>query len=83
MRRRRSWLVFTLLFGLSLALVAAALVFAVPRANAAPDAAPLAVGVSNEYCLECHGKPDQLKTLPSGETLDLTIDPALWAASGS
>jgi predicted CXXCH cytochrome family protein len=81
MRRRRSWLVFTLLFGLSLALAAAALVFAVPRANAAPDAAPLAVGVSNEYCLECHGKPDQLKTLPSGETLYLTIDPALWEAS--
>ncbi len=81
MRRRRSWPVFTRLFGLSLALVTAVLAFAGPRASAAPAAAPLAVGVSNDYCLGCHGKPDQIKTLPDGETLYLTIDPALWAAS--
>jgi cytochrome c7-like protein len=81
MLRRRSWPALTSLFGLSLALVAAALVFAIPRASAAPTAAPLAVGVSNDYCLGCHSKPDQVKTLPNGETLYLTIDPALWAAS--
>lgn len=37
----------------------------------APQADP---GVSNEYCLECHAKPGQIKELPSGELLYLTID---------
>jgi predicted CXXCH cytochrome family protein len=36
---------------------------------------------SDEYCLLCHSKPDQVWHLPSGETLSLTIDPAVIAAS--
>jgi predicted CXXCH cytochrome family protein len=45
------------------------------------SAAPSVQVVSNAYCLECHGQPDQIKTLPSGESLYLTIDPALYQAS--
>jgi predicted CXXCH cytochrome family protein len=44
-------------------------------------AAPLAAGVANETCLACHAQPDQRMTLPSGETLYLTIDPAEYDAS--
>ena len=35
---------------------------------------PQGQGVANDYCLSCHGRPDQLYTLPSGELLYLTID---------
>jgi predicted CXXCH cytochrome family protein len=38
-------------------------------------------GVGNDYCLGCHAKPDQIKTLPNGESLYLTIDPQLYADS--
>ena len=31
-------------------------------------------GIANEYCLSCHGQPDQQVILPSGEILYLTID---------
>lgn len=80
MRKRRHWLAVGFGAGLSLLLVAA-WVFAVPHAAADARVIPPPQGVSNEYCLECHGKPDQLSELPSGELLYLTIDPALYAAS--
>lgn len=32
-------------------------------------------GVSNEYCLGCHGKAGQIRTLPSGEQQYISIDP--------
>ena len=35
-------------------------------------------GVANETCLECHAKPDQSITLPSGEVLYLTTDPETY-----
>lgn len=35
-------------------------------------------GVRNEYCLSCHGAPDQQITLPSGEILYLTVDPEIY-----
>ncbi len=38
-------------------------------------------GVSNDDCLKCHGQPDQIKNLPNGETLYLTIDPQAYAVS--
>ncbi|HLE29714.1 MAG TPA: hypothetical protein VI793_16435, partial [Anaerolineales bacterium] len=57
-----------------LALAVFTLAFAVPSASAEP-------GVGNEYCLSCHGQPDQIKDLPSGERLYLTIDPRLYADS--
>lgn len=52
----------------------------VPINNLARDTR-LEPGVSNEYCLECHGKPDQIRELPSGEPLYLTVDSELFAAS--
>jgi predicted CXXCH cytochrome family protein len=36
---------------------------------------------SNAYCLLCHSQPDRTWTLPSGEVLSLTIDPAILAQS--
>jgi predicted CXXCH cytochrome family protein len=32
---------------------------------------------SESYCLLCHAQPDRVWTLPSGETLSLTVDPAV------
>lgn len=36
---------------------------------------------SDAYCLLCHSQPDQVWNLPSGETLPLTIDPAVITRS--
>jgi predicted CXXCH cytochrome family protein len=36
---------------------------------------------SNAYCLLCHSQPDRTWTLPSGETLSLTIDSSILAQS--
>ncbi len=36
---------------------------------------------SNQYCLLCHSQPDLTWTLPSGETLSLTVDPDVLAHS--
>lgn len=46
-----------------------------PAARAAgPDLAPQVPGVDNDYCLNCHGQPNQTRTLPSGELQYMTID---------
>jgi nitrate/TMAO reductase-like tetraheme cytochrome c subunit len=37
--------------------------------------------VSNETCLECHGKPGLTMTLENGDTLDLFVDPSTYASS--
>lgn len=82
-RARHRW---RIALGMVLALglgVAAALTLAAPQAAAsvadAPPVAPPAQalaqpGVSNDYCLECHGRPNQIRTLPSGEVQYMTID---------
>lgn len=36
---------------------------------------------SNDYCLLCHSQPDRTFTFPTGETLSLTVNPAVLAAS--
>jgi predicted CXXCH cytochrome family protein len=36
---------------------------------------------ANEGCLACHGQPGMRTTLPSGEVLYLTVDPAVYSAS--
>jgi predicted CXXCH cytochrome family protein len=36
---------------------------------------------SNAYCLLCHSQPDQTWTLPSGETLSLTVETEILASS--
>ena len=74
MPNRHRWLFISAFLGVGLALAVFTLAFAVPSASAEP-------GVGNEYCLSCHGKPDQIKDLPSGERLYLTIDPRLYADS--
>lgn len=75
MRKRLLWAGLAALVTLGLALALSR------RAEAAGYPPPPSPGVSNEYCLGCHGKPDQIKTLPSGEQLYLTIDPAVYAKS--
>ncbi len=73
MRKRSAWFILALTLGLSLL---------APRpARAENFPPPPSPGVSNDYCMSCHGKADQIKTLPSGEQLYLTIDPQLYAAS--
>lgn len=46
-----------------------------------PEATPDQAGVSNEYCLSCHGQPGMETTLPSGETLYLSVDPDTYKQS--
>ena len=48
-------------------------------AESAAEATP--EPASDEYCLLCHTEPDQVWTLPSGETLSVTIDPSILAHS--
>jgi hypothetical protein len=37
--------------------------------------------VSNEVCLECHGKPGLTMTLENGDILDLFVDPSKYSGS--
>jgi hypothetical protein len=55
----------TIVVTVSLLLVAAALLGAGPA---------LAQGPGNDLCLSCHAQPGMQTTLPSGETLYLTVD---------
>lgn len=48
-----------------------------PAAVAEATAEATPEPASNEYCLLCHTKPDQVWTLPSGETLSVTIEPGV------
>lgn len=71
-----------LIAGTILTLMGALVSFAAAQ-DAQPEttepAAP--VQASDAYCLLCHTKPDQVWTLPSGETLSVTIDPTVLAQS--
>jgi len=35
---------------------------------------PNTQGIPNDYCLSCHGQPDQRMILPSGEEISITVD---------
>ncbi|MGD9093754.1 MAG: cytochrome c3 family protein [Anaerolineales bacterium] len=61
-------------------LFAAGLVLKVDSASAQTNPPP-EPGIANEDCLVCHGQPDQQTTLPSGETLYLTVDPVEYTSS--
>lgn len=50
-------------------------------ATAQDEAEETPMPASDAYCLLCHTKPDQVWQLPSGETLSVTIDPAVLARS--
>ncbi len=69
--------------GACLMLVVAAVALASP-ADAAKSSQIIAQSVSaqdkpsNDYCLSCHNQSGLTKTLPSGETLSLYIDPTLF-----
>ena len=47
----------------------------------APDLSNAAPIVSNEACLECHGKPELSLTLSNGDILDLYVNPDNYEAS--
>jgi nitrate/TMAO reductase-like tetraheme cytochrome c subunit len=53
--------------------------------NTTPQALPTSSStsptMSNETCLECHGKPGLTKTLENGDVLDLYVDPTTYASS--
>lgn len=46
-----------------------------------PDEQEEVAPPTNEYCLLCHTNTDQMRHLPSGESLSLEIDPNVLAAS--
>ncbi|MBK9124054.1 MAG: cytochrome c3 family protein [Chloroflexi bacterium] len=73
----RVLLIALLLVGLS-AIVAGTALAQDAEPEATPEGPPQP---SNAYCLLCHSAPDQTWSLPSGETLSLTIDPAVLAGS--
>jgi predicted CXXCH cytochrome family protein len=54
-----------------------------PATPAPADSQPLSdqPKPSNAYCLLCHSQPGRTWTLPSGETLSLTVDPGILAGS--
>lgn len=57
-------------------------VFAQPTAQDGDPPPPVDfVPVANEDCLACHQLPDMYLPLPSGEQLDLTVDPEKFAES--
>ncbi len=67
------------LVGLSILILGLLLIISAVAVTASdqPDtqAAPNAQGVANETCLACHANPGMQTTLPSGEILNLTVDP--------
>lgn len=73
-----------LMLTLLLASLAPTTVQAAPLAQeATPTAAaanPIAI-TTNQQCLDCHTAPDQTMPLANGETLYVTLDAALFAAS--
>ncbi len=50
-------------------------------AQVLPPSASTGPTVSNESCLECHGKPGLTMPLENGDVLDLYVDPAVYASS--
>ena len=76
------------LFWLSAAVIGLAAQEATPEATPAPEATaivaeaePTPDPATDAYCLLCHTKPDQVWTLPSGETLSVTIDTSILGHS--
>jgi nitrate/TMAO reductase-like tetraheme cytochrome c subunit len=58
------------------------LISSIPLAQVVPTSSSAGQPiVSNETCLECHGKPGLSKSLENGEVLDLYVDPAAYASS--
>jgi nitrate/TMAO reductase-like tetraheme cytochrome c subunit len=75
-------LVIAIIAGL---LIVALAVLVKPTTAAMPVSNPPAVtrdlATDNATCLSCHSQPDMIKTLPSGETLSLTIDQSHFSES--
>jgi predicted CXXCH cytochrome family protein len=70
----------------SLVVVAGILLFSGQTTPAEAKANPVlpiktAGQMSNAECLACHTNPDQILTLPSGETLSITVSPEMYANS--
>ena len=79
MRRIARWA------GISAAVTIALLLLAMNGVQAAPARQPVAPHststASDEECLACHSQPDQIKTLPNGDQLYLTIDAVAYQDS--
>ena len=78
------------IIGCLLYLVAAPHVRAAPASPEVQDSTPYQISsegsystpiVSNDVCLECHGKPGLTMTLLNGDVLDLYVNPDEYAAS--
>lgn len=71
----------------SLLLIVLAMAFSTANAASTPQqvtptpSAPAVTINSDKQCLDCHSKPDQIKDLPNGEQLYLTIDGTAFAGS--
>ncbi len=72
--RYRLWLPGLGLIPLILSFLFASQAYAQTPTPASPEENSQQPGVSNDYCLSCHGKPDQYFSLPSGEQVYSTID---------
>ena len=52
-----------------------------PQSQVTADLTGTGPIVSNDVCLECHGKPGLTMTLQNGDVLDLYVNPSTYAAS--
>ena len=52
-----------------------------PAQAASPAQAATPAPLTSEQCLACHAAPDQTMTLPSGESLYVTIDGEAFASA--
>ena len=74
MRRMVRWAGIGVLVAMALLVLALNGVQASPAQQNPTPQPTTAAALSDEECLACHRQPDQIKTLPSGDQLYLTID---------
>lgn len=68
--------------GLLIAVIWLSPVAAAPAGQeSTPTAAPEQLSIADEVCLGCHSAPGQTYSLASGELLDLSVNPEVYAAS--
>ncbi len=85
-KNNRRLMILTLVFGFGLVIFALGGITRPVAANSEPapvqnSAQVLVSEPDNSACLSCHSQPGLVKTLPSGETLSLTIDSSHFAGS--
>lgn len=63
--------IYLVIVGVFLSIASIGIITAYAQNEFPPPPSP---GIANEDCLTCHSQPDQIRTLPSGEILYITID---------